>query len=66
MYTRPCFELGFAEALEIEVAGEANGVEANITGKGAVKCGGALKKGHGKVLLHTEAADRGHGSCMNK
>jgi len=59
-------ELGLTEPLDIKVVGEANGIEANIAGKGAVERGGALEEGHGKVLLHAEAADLGHGSCIQK
>ncbi len=49
-------ELSLAEPAEVEVVGEANGVEANVTGVGSIELGRALEERNSEViLLHPEA-----------
>jgi hypothetical protein len=49
-------ELGLTEPLQVEVVGEAKGVEADIAGHGSVKCGRAGQERHGVgLVLHAHA-----------
>ncbi len=53
-------ELSLAEPLKVEIVGEAKGVEADITGHGAVEGGGAREERHGlrPVKLHLGACQK--------
>ena len=60
-------ELSLAHPLDVDVVGEAKGVEANVAGHGAIEVGRGGKEGHGLRLaglarddgLHLQACSRG-------
>jgi hypothetical protein len=57
-------ELGLAEPLEVKVVGEAEGVEANVAGHGAVKGRGAGEERHGVgLVLHLHACKQSDRQC---
>jgi hypothetical protein len=56
----------YLEPLDVVSSRKAKRVETSVARQGLVKVGRGGEEGNGEVLLHAEATDLGHGSCVNR